>query len=156
MQWLQWLNLFRRSPKHAHRASFELGQAAAAEEHAVEVLEDLEKINKRKLDVLSRIQELSRQYDDGDELMAQAVEAYREGIRNLTAAPIALQPADKEARREAMEGPSESSTGSRGSSEPKGLPGEADEPPPRRGRGRPKGAKNKPKPKSSPDDERPA
>ncbi len=37
-----------------------------------------------------------------------------------------------------------------------GLPGEADEPPPRRGRGRPKGAKNKPKPKSSPDDERPA
>ena len=112
MQWLQWLNLFRRSPKQAHRASFELGQAAAAEEHAVEVLEDLEKINQRKLDVLSRIHELSRRYDDGDELMAQAVEAYREGIRNLMATPISLHPADKEARREAMEGPSESSTGS--------------------------------------------
>ena len=156
MQWLQWLNLFRRSPKQAHRASFELAQAAAAEEHAVEVLEDLEKINKRKLDVLSRIHELSRQYDDGDELMAQAVEAYREGIRNLTAAPIAMHPADKEARREAMEGPSESSTGSPGASARMALPVEPDGPPPRRGRGRPKGAKNKPRPKSSPDGERPA
>ena len=73
MPW-QWLSLFRRDRKEAHRAVFDLDQAVIAEEHSVEVLKDVAAIGKQKLEVLREVTKASKEFEDGeegDEIMAE-------------------------------------------------------------------------------------
>ncbi|OJW05287.1 MAG: hypothetical protein BGO49_31155 [Planctomycetales bacterium 71-10] len=165
--WKLWLRLWATDWKEAHRATFGLGQASVAEEFSLKAAEDVAATGRRKLELLSQIAEDARRFEDGDELVAEAARAYREGIRTLIATPLSLFPADEGARRDVLENPSDGSTGSPHSAAPKGLSGghveptgaarsgppgrEPGSPPPRRGRGRPPGSRNKPKPPPSGD-----
>jgi hypothetical protein len=173
MAW-QWLSWLRRDRKEAHRALFDMEQAAVVEERAVEALKDLAEVGKEKIKLLAEVAEFAREYEGGDEYLEEASRAYREGLAALASTPLGLLPADRAARLGAMSVPSSGSTASQPAAAAglpdgpglKALPGGVDPPgpggtdqtqaggevdgPPRRPRGRPKGSRNKPKPRPRP------
>lgn len=148
----KFLDFFIRNPRRGHEELFEFKQGVIAERHLLESGKDAAEIGREKLETLSEVIETAKRFEGGDEVLAAAAQAYREGLAALLATPTHLYPSDEEARREAMERPSNGSTASPHTPE-NGLPGgssptASESPglePPRRGRGRPKGSKNKPK-----------
>lgn len=160
---------FRQNRKETHEAIFDLEQAAIAEERSVAVLKDVSATGGEKLRLLQEVAEIAREMEQGgDEVLAEAARAYREGLAELIAAPLHFFPADGDARREAMQIPSDGSTDSRpafgaglpGGPSPRalfhgmdsppsvdgGVPSQPDGVPPRRPRGRPKGSRTRPRP----------
>ena len=169
MAW-KWLALFRQDRRQAHEAIFDLDQGVIAEQRASLALKDLAEVGESNLETLAQVVEASRRFEGGDQVVADAARAYREGLAALVATPAHLFPAEADARREAMQTPSIGSTASRptpvngppsGSSQMAALPeasgphranGQLPEPTQtRRGRGRPKGVPNKPKPSRTQD-----
>src|SRR4051812_5942246 len=111
MAW-EWLSWFRRNPKEAHEAVFDLGQGVIAERRASAALKDLAQVGEENLQTLAGVVESSRKYEGGDQDVAEAARAYREGFAALLTTPAHLFPSDGEARREAMQLPSDGSTSS--------------------------------------------
>jgi hypothetical protein len=153
----KFLEFFMRNPRRGHEELFECNQGVLAERHLLEVSKDAAVIGREKLETLARVLEASKEFEGGDEVLAAAAQAYREGMAALLATPLHLFPDDREIRRAAMGRPSEGSTAlpntpvdglTDGSSRASSFGAEPDAPslePPRRGRGRPKGSRNKPK-----------
>lgn len=164
MPW-KWLSLIIQNRRQAHEAIFDLDQGVIAEQRASVALKDLAEVAEANLGTLAQIVEASKKFEGGDQVVAAAARAYREGLAALVATPTHIFPAEAEARRESMQTPSIGSTASRptpvagppsGSSRVEALPDassphQADGqgramPQPKKGRGRPPGARNKPKP----------
>src|SRR4051812_31683323 len=121
MPW-EWLSWFRRNPKEAHEAIFDIDQGVIAERRASAALKDFAEVGEENLETLARVVEASRKFEGGDQVVAAAARAYREGLAALVATPTHLLPTDAEARREAMQIPFNGST----TSQPmpvNGLPG---------------------------------
>src|SRR4051812_27800601 len=111
MAW-EWFSWFRRSPKEAGEAFFELNQGLIAERLASDIYKDLAEVAEANLETLARIAEFSRKFEGGDQVLAEAARGNREGLAALLATPPPLFPPDPEARREAMQLPSDGSTAS--------------------------------------------
>ncbi|WP_435022713.1 hypothetical protein TA3x_005803 (plasmid) [Tundrisphaera sp. TA3] len=169
MAW-KWLSLLIQNRKQAHEAIFDLDQGVIAEQRASSALKDLAEVAEANLETLNQVAEFSKKFEGGDQVVAAAALAYREGLAALVATPTHLFPTDPEARREVMQRPSMGSTISRpmpvsgpqgGSGQVEALPDassshQADnqartKPQPKKPKGRPKGSRNKPKSSPLPD-----
>lgn len=172
MPW-KWLSLIIQNRKQAHEAIFDLDQGVIAEQRASVALKELAEVAEANLGTLAQVVEVSKKFEGGDQLVAAAARAYREGLAALVATPTHLFPAEATARRESMQTPSIGSTISRptpvagppsGLSQVEALPDTSGPhlpdgqgrvmPQPKKGRGRPPGARNKPKSAPLPDPNR--
>lgn len=155
--------LFRQSQdEEGHKAVFNFKQGVVAERQMSVAFKNLAAIGKENLKTLEEIIDVAQQFGERDKVVAAAAEAFRDGLASLIATPLSHYPADAEARREAMSvpfddspelpptsinGPGESSRAALpDQSRPQPQPNDQGQPP-RRGPGRPPGARNKPKPR---------
>lgn len=161
MAW-RFFSMFRQSrDEEGHEAVFSLKQGVVAERRASVAFKDLAAIGEENLKTLEEIIDVAQQFEERDKVVAAAAKAYREGLASLIATPLSHYPADAEARREVLQSPSNGSTASQPSSingpsessraalPDQSHPHQPDDQgqPPRRGRGRPPGSRNKPKPR---------
>lgn len=162
MAW-RFFSMFRQSQdEEGHEAVFNIKQGVVAERRASVAFKDLAAIGEENLKTLEEIISVAQRFEERDQVVAAAAKAYREGLASLIATPLSHYPADAEARREVLRSPSGGSTVSQptsinGPSEssraalpdqsrPQPQPNDQGQPP-RRGPGRPPGARNKPKPR---------